>query len=531
MTLLCLLGLWMVSGIAGLFSPKTVEIELVDVSPNKEVDEERFLLYLLEDQLDVIQLNYRQSPERSKPVIAEIKEYAQAILAHLQHQPVETRGIKDAFQKVVALADGYEAMLVDLGLINKRAKGPKARANVEVGSSSAALAYGTAQMLDSGDGAALIAGGLAGLVHSWHDGLAKEAEFKAEADRLVGSFSTQLDQVRADGAVMADVVALKHSWNRSSLGLIRGQKPYGQEHFERHSKDLLPVLADLVRQKPLNPILQFHSIILEDYYDGDSTSKQKHLEWSAKLIELACLFPSGAVYDQFRQRYIMWAGAMALKAAEEEGKGKKLGEVSKAAIAAASCWKTALSINVSDSSGELRLGYGHSLALAGNLVEATRVLLEIKEHVASNPDYHYLFVRLLSVNGQQEEALEHLRTAIAKGFDNISEARESQDLENLRKAHGDEVNSMLAVKFGWSVTYGTFNDDITITNQSAFPLTHLVLSPVISNSNGSFSPKQPLTLEKLEAGKAHTWVNCVSVKGGGDKDTRKAGLQCDQDKR
>jgi len=76
-----------------------------------------------------------------------------------------------------------------------------------------------------------------------------------------------------------------------------------------------------------------------------------------------------------------------------------------------------------------------------------------------------------------------------------------------------------------------FNDDITITNQSTFPLTHLVFRPVISNNKGSFTPKQQLTLEKLDPGKSHTWVNCISISGGGDNDTRKAEVQCDQSRR
>ena len=117
--------------------------------------------------------------------------------------------------------------------------------------------------------------------------------------------------------------------------------------------------------------------MLEDFLDGDSTSQQKHMEWSAKFINLARLAPSGAVYDLFRWRFMMRAGMMALAAAEQEGMGKKLGESSKAAVTAASCWKTALSINVSDPSGELRCGYGHSLALAGKLDEARDVLLSL----------------------------------------------------------------------------------------------------------------------------------------------------------
>ncbi len=526
--LTCVLGLWMISGIVGQFSSSDpVEIALLDVSPVKEAREERFLLFLLEHQLDTIHLYSRLEPETAAPAIVETKAYAQSIVAHLQHHPMESSVMRGCFQKVVELADAYEAMLGELGVMKVAAKGADGQQALTTMAKGAGLGYATAQMLDTGDGAGLVVGGLISLAKIFYDNQEVEASRKAQLEQVTKSFYSQVDQARADAVVVADEVAQKHSWNRASVGFVRDQKPYGQEQFERHSKDFHPVLADLVRQKPLNPILQFQSIILEDYYDGDSTSQQKHMEWSETFVELARLFPSGAVYDKFRQRYVMRAGMMALKAAEQEGKGKKLGESSKVAVTSASCWKTALSINESDPSGELRWGYAQSLALAGNLNEAREVLPQIRDQVCLHPDYHYLLARLASVNGEPEKALGHLKEAVEKGLNKLSEARASQDFENLRNAHGRAFDALF-VKFGWSVKYGVFNDDITITNESPFPLTHLVLRPVISNPKGSFTPKQQLTLEKLDPGKSHTWVNCISVSGGGDSDTRKAELQCDQ---
>jgi len=446
---------------------------------------------------------------------------------HTSH-PVQNKGIMESFQKIAELADAYDGMLRELGVMEVAAKGERGTQVLETGAKGAVLGYGASQLFDTGKGSTLVLGALTGVVKALYDGQTIEANRKAQIERVTGGFYTQVDQARADAVAVADDVAAKHSWNRTSVGFVRGQKAYGQEQLVRDSKDLTPVLEDLVRQRPLNPILHFKRIMLEDYLDGDSTSQQKHMEWSTKFIELARLVPSGAVYDFFRWRYMMRAGTMALEAAKQEEQGKKLGESSKAALTAASCWKTALSINVSDPSGELRCGYGHSLALAGKLDEARKVLSEIEDHVGSNPDYQYMLARLFSVNDEPEKALEHLKQAVAKGFDKIAEAREAQDLKNLRGVHGDEVSSLLTVRLVWSVSYGMFNDDITIANQSAFPVTHLVLRPVISNSNGSFSPKQPLTLEKLNAGKSHTWVNCVSVKGGGNEDKRKAELHCDQ---
>lgn len=529
--LTCVLGLWMIWGIVGQFSSSYgAEIAVLDVSPVKEAHEERFLLFLLEHQLDTISYFSHLKPEDAAPVIAETKAKAQSLVAHLQQHPVENKGIVGAFQKVVELADAYDGMVRDVSGIETAAKERRGTEAIKAGLKGGVAGWGTMQALDSGDGAGAVVGLLGALVTTWQHGQALEADRKAQIERVASGFLTDVEQARADAVVMADAVAQKHSWNRASVGFVRNQKPYGEEKLMRQSKELLPVLADLTRQRPLNPIFYFQSIMLEDFLDGDSTSQQQHLDWAAKFVELARLVPSGAVYDFNRWRYMMRAGTMALKAAEQERKGKKLGESSKVAATSASYWKTALSINESDPSGELRLGYGHSLALAGHLDEARSVLAEIKDHVCLNPDYHYLLARLASVNGEPDKALAHLKEAVDNGLNKLAEARASPDFESLRNNQSQAFDALF-VKFGWSVKYGLFNDDITLTNQSPFPLTRVILRPVISNSNGSFTPKQQLTLERLGPGQSHTWVNCISVSGGGDNDTRKAELQCDQSPR
>lgn len=527
--LIGVLGLWMVSGIVGQFSSsKGDEIALLDVAPGNEANEERFLLCLLESNIDRILVSSHQKPEVAAVAVAETREYAEAIVAHLQQHPVQTKGFLEAFQKVVALADAYDGLVREVDGIETAAKEKRGTEAIKAGLKGGALGWSAMQSFDSGDGTGAIVGIAGALFSSWQHGKALEADKRAQIERVASAFFAQLDQARADAVLIADRVAERNAWSRASIGFARDRKSYGQEQLLHRSEELAAVLADLTRQRPLDPILQFKSIMLQDDLDGDGTTQQKYLEWAAKFVELARLVPSGAVYDFFRWRYMMRAGTAALKAAEQEAKGKKLGESAKAAGTAVSCWKTAMSINQSDASGELRWGYGQSLAMAGYLDEAREILPTIRDHVCLNPDYHYLLARLYAVNDEAEKALAHLKEAVENGLTKVAEARVSADLANLRNAYGDQVASLLAVKFGWAVKYGVFNDDITLTNQSPFPLTHVVLRPVISNSKGSFTPKQQLTLENLGPGQSHTWVNCISVTAGGDNDTRKAELQCDQ---
>lgn len=505
------------------------KIDVIDVSPGKDVSEEKFLLFLLENQLDTITVFSHQKPEKAQPRIADSKAKAQEVISHLQSRKPDGGDFIPHFQEVVNLADSYQAMLSQLGNIEAAVSDKKGESALQAAGSGAVIGFTAAEAFDSGDASGAILSVLGALVSAVGQDRAIEREKKAQIESAVGAFETLLDQARANAVTLADRIAEAKSWERASLGLERERKSYGQEVLARPANELRSVLADLISQRPQNPFLQQYGIALADELDEGATSVQTCQEWSKQLLEMARLIPSGAAYDSIRRSCIKRSGEMAFRAAEMEWKSKRLGDSSSDAIVAASCWKTALSISKSDPDGEIRWHYGRSLALAGDLNEAEAVLVQIKEIKEADPEYHYLMSRLSSAKGTQDAAMNQFKNAVAKGFERISEACNSPDLEHLRKAFRDEWNSLVEVKYEWSVTYGILNDDITITNKSAFPLTHLTLKPVITNSSGSsYTPPKALTLERLEPGKSHTWINCISVTGGGDKDTRKAELTCDQ---
>lgn len=509
-----------------VYAPK---IDVIDVSPGKDVSEEKFLLFLLENQLDTITVFSRQKPEKAQPRIADSKAKTQEVISHLQSRKPDAGDFIPHFQEVVNLANSYQAMLSQLGNIEAAVSDKKGESALQAAGSGAVIGFTAAEAFDSGDASGAILSVLGALVSAVGQDRAIEREKKAQIESTVGAFETLLDQARANAVTLADRIAEAKSWERGSLGLERERKSYGQEVLARPANELRSVLADLISQRPQNPFLQQYGITLADELDEGATTVQSCQQWSKQLLEMARLIPSGAAYDSIRRSCIKRSGEMAFRAADMGWKDKKLGDSSGDAIVAASCWKTALSISKSDPDGEIRWQYGRSLALAGDLNEAEAVLVQIKEIKEADPEYHYLMSRMSSAKGNKDAAMNHFKNAVAKGFERISEARNSPDLEHLGKAFGDEWNSLVEVKYEWSVTYGIRNDDITITNKSAFPLTHLTLKPIITNSSGSsYTPPKALTLDRLESGKSHTWVNCISVTGGGDKDTRKAELSCDQ---
>ena len=510
-------------------SSSAPKVEVIDVSPNKDVSEGKFLLFLLENLLDTITVFSHQKPESAQPRIADAKAKAQEVISHLQGHEADKADFIPHFQHVVDLADSYQVMLRQVSNIEAAVTDKRGESALQAAGSGAMIGFTAAEAFDSGDSSGAILSIVGALASAIGQDRAIEREKKAQIESAVSGFETTLDQARANAVTLADRIAEANSWDRSSLGLAREQKSYGQEVLSRPGKELRPVLIGLIKQRPQNPFLQQYGISLDDQLDASATSSLTCRQWSAQLLAIARLIPAGAAYDSIRRGCVKRAGEMAFRAAEHDWKDARLGDSSGDAVVAAACWKTALSIDNSDPDGGIRWQYGRSLALAGSLNEAETVLVELKDLQDGNAEYHYLMCRLSSLKGNQDVAMNHFKNAVARGFERISEARDCPDLENLRKATGDAWNNLVEVKYEWSVTYGILNDDITIRNTSAFPLTHLTLRPVITNTNGNeYTPRQALTLERLEPWKSHTWANCISVAGGGDKDTRKAELSCDQ---
>lgn len=527
----CLVGLLAVYDLVTLSSRPTYHpVSLLDVSPLSEVSEEKFLLFLLEDELDQIDFLSRRKPEEALPRLAENKAIAVAVTKHLHTASPHKEDFAPLFEQLAYLPDAYQTMLSDIGRVETLMSEKQGDLVWKSGLTGIGTGWMAAQMDDNGDTARAFVAVISSIVTAWQQGQAIADEKKSRLESAASLFTAQLNKTRSDATVLADRLAQKNSWPRASLGFLPDRKSFGQELMVRPMGELPPILAGLKDQSPDNPFLKVQSIQLEDTLDKDETGADKLNKWSDEYLEITRMFPAGPAYDKMRRDYVLLAGFAALRAADLGGKGKALGAETKSSLMAASCCKTALNMDTTDPSGAIRWCYGRSLALVGNLEAAAAILVEVKDLMAGEPEYHYLMSRIRSVEGETDAAMEHFKMALSKGFSGIAEARTIPDLDDLRSDYDEEMQALLTVKYSWSVTYGLLNDDITIVNESTFPLTHLELQPVITNARGSFSPTKPLTLDNLKPGESHKWVNRISVSGGKKGDGQKAELICDQNK-
>jgi hypothetical protein len=116
---------------------------------------------------------------------------------------------------------------------------------------------------------------------------------------------------------------------------------------------------------------------------------------------------------------------------------------------------------------------------------------------------------LQSRRREAQASLEWLRGAIKQGFYDIPHIKRDPDLAHVRSALPKEFADAVEVKTKWDVVFGVFQDDITLTNQSAFPLTDVVLSAHLEQDQRRWDPV--LKVDRIGPGETHTWSNVVSI--------------------
>jgi hypothetical protein len=136
---------------------------------------------------------------------------------------------------------------------------------------------------------------------------------------------------------------------------------------------------------------------------------------------------------------------------------------------------------------------------------------------------------LLSHANQHDSAMQWLAYALAASPDDIiGEVRTHPALAALRKAKPSAFIDLSTVKYEWNVAWGILNDDIVLTNKSAFPMTNIVFRPTINNAGKVFTAQ--LKLSRLNPGESHKFVDAIAVTGS-KYDNTTSTLACDQSAR
>jgi tetratricopeptide (TPR) repeat protein len=249
------------------------------------------------------------------------------------------------------------------------------------------------------------------------------------------------------------------------------------------------------------------------------------------------MVPAGEAYDPYRIDFLTSAAIRASDAAAEALPTRysySSGQSPNAAEAIRIC-NTLLALDPEDAGGYARTQLARALSCAGRHDEAARAAGAAIQAQAragwSDPYACYRYAKMLSLSNNTEAAAAWLQAAFQRGADSVVLARNDADFAALRDQRPDQFRDITAVKIDWKVKYGIVQDDVIITNRSAFALTH-VRFQVIFRKNGSDLHTDPDVLEfdRLEPGQSHLFESVVHLSGDSYEGERH-GWATDQDEK
>lgn len=507
----------------------------IDISPHPGIDENLFLLYLLEYHYDSVLMAVEYEPKKASEELEKLKNQVRNLIVRLETMP-QNGPLILGFQKCNALVESYHQLLRDIESIKTGTDKLKSELAKDAAVTGFATGFGAGGALAGNDGsfegnasAALAVGRVIGSVWSaWEAENKLAEETKARAYAAVAAFEHLCRETRSDLVGVSDQMCEKHQWERAKSGLTHGSKS-AIDRLKSGDQVLLASFADDVRAMPQNPFSRAFCAITKVLSNGSQLGSQQCGAAASEFIESSRLVPAAPIYDEYRHEFVNEAAKMAMQGLEMESNRKGLGDNFSLAPKTVAYCKAALTTAPGDQAGEVRWHLGRAVAIYGDCDEAKTILEGIKTQMTGNPDYHFLLARLFSLKNNPDDSFTHLSAAVSNGLRDIECARQCPDLNILRRFRPQEVETMLSLRYHWTVKYGVFNDDIVLTNDSDFPLTNVIFSPQVGNTRGVFRPKEGLKLDRLASGKSHAWVNCISVSGGRvESDTKSGRLECEQ---
>lgn len=514
-------------------SQPEVPLEVVTVA---EVDERLFLIRALDTLYE------------RWPVGVDDPGQLGAALEALRHEAVrhgryiKERGIDDRiaslYGDLIGLLDDYGECLAKAGRIEREgiARTELERAEgVAQSSFSGGMLAGRALNEGASGGEALAAWAGMTLVGSLMDELGKgPARDEARREALESNahaFGRRYSEAVATAESAATSLAERHGWAKGEAG-FDATPEQARQALGLIEKGDIPAILRLVdlalARRPRDPFVRCSAALLRVQALGKAGTPEAYAAESERCLGAAGLVPAGSFYDGYRADCLAVAGVLANAAANAElGQRGWIAAPAARGPQALRIWRTYLAIAPDDPGGEAREQLAWALALTGRHAEAAAAAAEVADRRGNDPSFAYCYAYVLSLTGSPKNSLLWLEHAFRScRYDDVVHARSDPDLAPVRTHEAVGFGELTAVKFSWTIDWGTIShDDICLTNTSPFPLTGVTLDVAVT-SNGATPWRESLTAERIEPGTTHRWRTWVTARGK-DADG-KATLACEQ---
>lgn len=436
--------------------------------------------------------------------------------------------VVDGYSDFVSQLDAFTTFLSNIGAIQKAAieRAGKEEFNSGFkGGWAAAGTYGTLSQNENVSGgeaalASLIVGGLTYAIDSWGKASARDEAARtavnAEAQRIQDSFTATLERSRQR---FMDLARSK-GWNEQEIGWNLSPD-HAQAVLRMYAQgDLKGLTNEASRQRavrPFDPFIALQHNIFQAIQNIESATTLDRL--SGDSYSLTRLIPTDGVYSEYKLSAVSNAAFLASSARDAERSGGASPRSSERSRRAVELWEEVYRLQPSDPTGAVRLYRAMAYASDGDPSKARRELEPIFELLKGEGEYLYACSWILCLDGDHEQSLKFLNSALRTDTLDLAHVRTDHDLDGLRRNREDDFEKLTTPQWAWNVQNGLIFADVSLTNNSAFTLTNVKL---VSSTNG-WNPD--LTVEFLRPGETKKW-GWVSQPPEGVRLT--AGLKCDQ---
>jgi hypothetical protein len=482
--------------------------EPLDVHTAPYVDENLFLVNLLAD-------TYRRwewDASDGKRVVRFIADSRQR-LGRLREM-ITARGLDPAvggmYDEGLGLLDAYETYLANIGQIKRDAVGQA------VADAAHAFVEGTLDGMrksieEERAGTATqeseMTAGLAWLGNSIERNRQKSARRDSATERAMAAelqtLSEQMARASASAQRAVAQLTVKYQWTEGEGGF---------DGFKAKS------LNEYAARRPRDPFarLDLAATQVKGEKPQDILNDAKQCTVAVRLV------PDGAIYDEYRLRFLREGARLAVVAATAELNGGDYGGGNTPTPSAPQAVQIVRTLLAEGANGADAGAYGRgllarALACAGRFDDAWRVINEIMQIKGNVPcrgerDFRLMCARVGSLLNDPDAACFHLRAAYFVGFSDVEVVRKSPDFANVRQNRPQLVAELSTVAVKVAFGRGFLTDDVILENKSPFPLTHIVLDVTIIKGGDIW--KRHLELPDLFVDESHTFANLFSIPDG-----------------
>jgi hypothetical protein len=494
----------------------------LDLTPVPEADEQLYLVTTLRYAYDSLPHGSMEGA-KSAAQLQQLRYSAVRYREYIKEKGLDPK-LASLYDDLVSTIDSHRQFLV-------RAKAIRDDAQAKQADADRKLVGGLLMLATTGNGIGL--GGALNAVNS----LSASGQTSRAATQAVAGDELEVEKRVSDATARAESICLvlseKYKWKHGETGFsTREQESQEFKGFvaRNDGPGAIQWCEKLAEKRSRDPgatlLLGYCRVAMA------GTDPNSMYESAKECTRAIRLVPAGELYDQDRGGLAYAVAGIAAQAAMRESGASgsdAAGARTKARYAlhlfdAAANWLPPSAVG---NQGNLQQAWAGALAIDGKLPEALHRMAQIQSIMKEDPGYAYNMACLGSQAGQADTALQWLRQSMLLGYSNIAHARRDPDLESLRKSRSAQFEQLATVHYSWKVVPTMFSGDaITLTNESAFTLTNVTLTPRIEVGRTPV-PVAPLKIISLAPGKTCRWEKALKLPGH-RFDRSAAELACDQ---